>query len=706
MNFLKFTSNHDTLMTPIKNKNNGNPIRFVISATMPNIIKNAPIEKTVAIAPIPADCVIIKFVHFWPEFNTNVNFITKIFQNNGIKYCNSDEYVTNSKALKIAFIGSFVSNVNDMQKLQNIPSDYVKILYLSEPIEKFYEPCYKLYRNNYFDFVFGSINDNMDLNHYKFPYYLLYHYYESGNKNKDELCYDNTLPTIYNEINNYVKQNYETILSKKTFCLINSHDYYDVRKIIHDEINCKFGGTKFGRIVCPGKAFNNCNNHELNAIGKIEYLKQFIFNICPENFNTSIGGYITEKLFEACKAGCIPIYCGQFDEIDAKIFNKERIVFYDAQNKNSITHCIDKIDSLLSDPAKLHAMYTLPVFLDTAHATITELEKRFCNIFNFAHVKNKNNLGSFKLSMINCLNKQIVAPIENCTVSDVEKQFIELASNNKGNDVVFCSHMGLGDVLLNVGIINLLLNFYETVHYFCKREYVNNISTMFANKPSVHLIPVDKFENQNILYNMARFNFNTTDCVLAGIMKNLHPSLKSVIRNAHFNEYKQQFGTNENEKTLYQHIGLIHSDAGVKWGVCLKYYDVHVPEESMVYYQKIQQYTIMFMHELASTASTVDFSKIVNEYMNLPNYVIICANRNVYSDEHPLHDVAQPFVNLPIMMYYDTLRNATDIHVIDSCFSCIPLILRYMNAISPKTFMIYARDKPYDANIVDGQVIL
>lgn len=312
----------------------------------------------------------------------------------------------------------------------------------------------------------------------------------------------------------------------------------------------------------------------------------------------------------------------------------------------------------------------------------------------------------FKISMINCLNKQIVAPIENCTVSDAEKQFIELASNNKGNDVVFCSHMGLGDVLLNVGIINLLLNFYETVHYFCKREYVNNISAMFANKPSVHLIPVDKFENQNILYNMARFNFNTTDCVLAGIMKNLHPSLKSVIRNAHFNEYKQQFGTNENEKTLYQHIGLIHSDAGVKWGVCLKYYDVHVPEESMVYYQKIQQYTIMFMHEIASTASTVDFSKIVNEYMNLPNYVIICANRNVYSDEHPLHDVAQPFVNLPIMMYYDTLRNATDIHVIDSCFSCIPLILRYMNAISPKTFMIYARDKPYDANIVDGQVIL
>jgi hypothetical protein len=311
-----------------------------------------------------------------------------------------------------------------------------------------------------------------------------------------------------------------------------------------------------------------------------------------------------------------------------------------------------------------------------------------------------------KLPIINCMKKQIIAPIENCTVSDAEKQFIELASNNKSNDVVFCSHMGLGDVLLNVGIINLLLNFYETVHYFCKQDYVNNISAMFANKPAVHLIPVDENDNQCIISNMSTFNFDVTDCILVGSMKTVHPSFKSVTRNAQFNEYKRQFGTNTVQNTLYKHIGYIHSDAGVKWDVCFKYYDVHVPPESMLYYQKIQQYTIMFMHEIASTASTVDFSKIINAFMNLPNYVMICANRNVYSAEHPLHAVAQSFVNLPFMFYYDTIRNATDIHVIDSCFSCIPFILRSMNAISPRTFMIYARDKPYDAIIVDGQVIV
>lgn len=314
-------------------------------------------------------------------------------------------------------------------------------------------------------------------------------------------------------------------------------------------------------------------------------------------------------------------------------------------------------------------------------------------------------LTPFKLQILNCLNKQIISPIENCTVPNAEKQFIELASNNKGDDIVFCSHMGLGDVLLNVGIINLLLNFYETVHYFCKREYVNNISTMFANKP-VKLIPVDTFETQSIISNMASFDFNATDCILAGIMREMIP-LKTVIRNAQFTEYKRRFGTNTVQNTLYKHIGYIHSDAGVKWDVCLKYYVVHVPEESMLYYQTIKQYSIMFMHEIASTASTVDFSNIISRYMNLPNYIIVCANRNVYPAAHPMHAAAQSFVNLPFMFYYDTLHNASDIHVIDSCFSCIPFILRSMNAISPKTFMVYARNKPYDAVIgPEGQVLV
>jgi len=381
------------------------------------------------------------------------------------------------------------------------------------------------------------------------------------------------------------------------------------------------------------------------------------------------------------------------------LFHKESLLntfLIDSPGKcNDIDEVHAKINRILND--------------DVEFINEIKKEQQKC-IYVFKSVNNMNafdrvlGITSLKFSILNCLNKQIISPIENYTVSVAEKQFIETVSTQKSHDVVFCSHMGLGDVLLNVGIINLLLNFYETVHYLCKKEYVYNVTTIFANKP-VRLIPVDKFENDQIISNLATFNFDATDCILVGIIKHI-PLLQSVVRNEHFNEYKRRFGTNTIENTLYPHIGQFYADTGIKYDVCFKYYDVHIPEESMLYYQKIQQYTIMFIHEIASTSS-INLSKLVDTYIHFPNYIIICANRNVYPSEHPMHAVAQSFVNLPFMMYYDTIRNATDIHVIDSSFSCISFILRTMNAISPKTFAIYARDKPYNVVIEpSGQFIL
>ena len=72
----------------------------------------------------------------------------------------------------------------------------------------------------------------------------------------------------------------------------------------------------------PGKLFNNASNEELNSIGKQEYLKRFIFNICPEN--TVEEGYTTEKIFQCIEAGCIPIYNG-IRPVEKGILNQERI---------------------------------------------------------------------------------------------------------------------------------------------------------------------------------------------------------------------------------------------------------------------------------------------------------------------------------------------------------------------------------------------
>ena len=73
-----------------------------------------------------------------------------------------------------------------------------------------------------------------------------------------------------------------------------------------------FRGT--GALVPPG--------HEHKAA----FLRQYPLTLCPEN--SSRPGYVTEKLFQALAAGCIPVYAGPPDAIEPGIINEDAILYY------------------------------------------------------------------------------------------------------------------------------------------------------------------------------------------------------------------------------------------------------------------------------------------------------------------------------------------------------------------------------------------
>lgn len=66
------------------------------------------------------------------------------------------------------------------------------------------------------------------------------------------------------------------------------------------------------------------------ADNKVEYMRQYVFNICPENSNSY--GYVTEKLFEAISAGCIPVYWGSYNDPEPGIINRDAVLFYDEKD--------------------------------------------------------------------------------------------------------------------------------------------------------------------------------------------------------------------------------------------------------------------------------------------------------------------------------------------------------------------------------------
>ena len=297
-------------------------------------------------------------ISFWKDYNIDNNFFTDIvFNKNKYKYINFYDNDNNNNNIDILLCGSFI-NIDEYNKIKNL--NCYKILYISEPIEKnnIYIYTLDLINNNGFNLIFGCINNNNFENKFKYPLYYFYFNYKND---------------IFNIVNNYVKN---CNLNKEFCCLINNHDSWNTRTPIYNKLSL------INKITCPSKLLNNCSNYELNNIGNIEYIKKFLFNICSENCITNIKGYITEKLLNCCLGGAIPVYCGWFDDIDNKIFNKNRIFFYDYDDKNSLNNIFIKINELIEDKNKLKEFYSQDVFVESAYETLNILENNLINKFN------------------------------------------------------------------------------------------------------------------------------------------------------------------------------------------------------------------------------------------------------------------------------------------------------------------------------------
>lgn len=161
------------------------------------------------------------------------------------------------------------------------------------------------------------------------------------------------------------------------FCsMIASHDPQLVRKEIVEAIG------QIGDVKCAGKYLHNDDTLQaLFGDKKTSYLKQFKFNICPENSNSL--GYVTEKVFEAISSGCVPIYWGSFNHPEPGILNNDAIVFWNPGGDNECT--ISLISDLLSSSNKYDEFAHQPRLVDGAEENILgmihSLDKRMEELF-------------------------------------------------------------------------------------------------------------------------------------------------------------------------------------------------------------------------------------------------------------------------------------------------------------------------------------
>jgi hypothetical protein len=162
----------------------------------------------------------------------------------------------------------------------------------------------------------------------------------------------------------------DTIDRQRFAALIARADILGIRTEMYDAL------STVGRVDCPSTLLHNDDTLKTQFNdNKQNYLGNYIFNICPENSNSY--GYVTEKLFQAIAAGCIPIYWGSFNAPELKVLNQDAIVFWDRED--GCAKAVQKVRDLVSDSKQLKEFMQQPRLQPTAEE---EIEKMIVGLYD------------------------------------------------------------------------------------------------------------------------------------------------------------------------------------------------------------------------------------------------------------------------------------------------------------------------------------
>ena len=176
-----------------------------------------------------------------------------------------------------------------------------------------------------------------DPRHLQIPHYVAYHSPDEILKRNDDL---------------------EKIMAaKKKFCSFVISGYHPRKN--HNRVAFFQKLSKYKQVDSGGRKFNNIGGPiPGGARGKIEFLRQYKFNIAYEN--RSLPGYTTEKIFEPMIARCLPIYWGDPD-INEHFDPRSFLNRADFPSDEAL---IEKILELDSDDAKYMEYVRQPYFYD------------------------------------------------------------------------------------------------------------------------------------------------------------------------------------------------------------------------------------------------------------------------------------------------------------------------------------------------------
>ena len=240
-------------------------------------------------------------------------------------------------------------------------------------------------------------------------------------------------------------------------------------------------------------------------------------------------------------------------------------------------------------------------------------------------------------------------------------------SENRKKNALYISHLGLGDMLVMCGGVRYLRTLYDEVAVVCKDTYFPNVEMMYKDDSNIKLIQINASINEESQIREIFQDYNykgTYDMYLCGLHKTLI------------------YGAPYNDRCNIQRM--FYDGMGLDISIMKSHFKVASTEESIDLFNKIpKNLQIIFVHNCASNQEVaIDVTRFKND-----DTIIINPNKNMYSPDEKHYSFANEFINKRLLAYIDIMKNADELHMTDSSFSCLAGLLLNGEGKSQKRFL-------------------
>jgi hypothetical protein len=246
------------------------------------------------------------------------------------------------------------------------------------------------------------------------------------------------------------------------------------------------------------------------------------------------------------------------------------------------------------------------------------------------------------------------------------------------------SHNGLGDNILMVGALNYLSKFYKNVFFLCKDTNIHHMNFIFKNT-NIFSVGFDSKKEYSDCFEILKDKYSTFDVFISGCHKSYLKTRKRFrfpLNHVHQNIFipsHYNFGAD-----FYRDIDLNPS-------IMISNFQINISDEVIQLYNNISKYKIIFLHT-ESSQTVIDLNHIITRFILESDYLLLCPNTNLYHEHHEKYSLANKYIKLPTIFHYtEIIKNAEELHMVDSSISCLSLCLNLSRQTLCKKLQIYNR---------------